>query len=46
MATAGYNSYPAAPEVVRDGPGSFRLARRRQSLEQLLANEVVPDRPE
>jgi diaminopimelate decarboxylase len=43
MAAAGYNSYPMAPEVMRDAPGDFRLARRRQTLEQLLANEVAPE---
>ena len=42
MAAAGYNSYPAAPEVVRDAPGAFRLARRRQDLGHALANEVEP----
>jgi diaminopimelate decarboxylase len=40
MATTNYNSYPAAPEVMRDAPGQFRLLRRRQTLEQMLANEV------
>jgi diaminopimelate decarboxylase len=43
MAAVGYNSYPAAPEVMRDAPCEFRLARRRQTLEQLLASEVVPE---
>jgi diaminopimelate decarboxylase len=43
MAAGGYNSYPAAPEVMRDAPGEFTLVRRRQTLEQLLANEVVPE---
>ena len=43
MAAGGYNSYPAAPEVMRDAPGEFRLARRRQTLEQLVANEVTPE---
>jgi diaminopimelate decarboxylase len=40
MAAVGYNSYPAAPEVVREGPSEFRLARRRQTLEEALAPEV------
>jgi len=40
MAAIGYNSYPAAPEVMRDAPGEFRVARRRQTLEQMLANDV------
>jgi diaminopimelate decarboxylase len=40
MSTSNYNSYPTAPEVLREGEGRFRLVRRRQTLEQLLANEV------
>ena len=40
MSTSNYNSYPTAPEVLREVEGRFRLARRRQTLDQLLANEV------
>src|SRR5438552_12882710 len=40
MSTGNYNSYPLAPEVLREPDGSLRLVRRRQSLEQMLANEV------
>jgi diaminopimelate decarboxylase len=40
MSTANYNSYPQAPEVLRELDGSLRLVRRRQTLEQVLANEV------
>jgi diaminopimelate decarboxylase len=40
MSTANYNSYPRAAEVMRDGDGSLRLVRRRETLEQVLANEV------
>jgi diaminopimelate decarboxylase len=40
MSTANYNSYSAAPEVLRERDGRLRLVRRRQTLEQLLANEV------
>jgi diaminopimelate decarboxylase len=40
MSVTNYNSYPAAPEVMRDGAGNFRLVRRRQTLEQMVANEV------
>lgn len=39
MATLNYNSYPQAPEVLRRRDGSFTLVRRRQTLDQLLANE-------
>ena len=40
MAATNYNSFPAAAEVLllADG-GSCRLIRRRQTLEQMLANE-------
>src|SRR5262249_26481236 len=40
MSTHGYNSYPEAPEVLRDVDGTLRLVRRRQSLDQLLENET------
>jgi diaminopimelate decarboxylase len=40
MATANYNSYPSAPEVLRERDGALRLVRRRQTLAQLLVNEV------
>ena len=40
MSTANYNSYPQAPEVLRELDGSLRLVRRRQTLEQVLENEV------
>ena len=43
MSTINYNSYPQAPEVMRELDGSLRLVRHRQTLEQLLANEVVDD---
>ena len=40
MSTSNYNSYPQAPEVLRELDGSLRLVRRRQTLEQVLENEV------
>jgi diaminopimelate decarboxylase len=40
MSTAGYNSYGQAPEVLRELDGTLRLVRRRQTLGQLLADEV------
>ncbi len=43
MAATNYNSYPSAPEVLREAEGRFRLVRRRQALEQVLANEVDGD---
>lgn len=41
MATINYNSYPQAPEVLRRQDGTFELIRRRQTLDQVLANEAV-----
>ena len=40
MSTINYNSYPQAPEVMLEPDGMLRLLRRRQSLEQIWANEV------
>ena len=43
MSTAGYNSFPTAPEVLRDASGGFHLVRKRSTLDQLLQNEVPVD---
>jgi diaminopimelate decarboxylase len=40
MATINYNSYPQAPEVMLEPGGTLRLLRRRQTLEQVIENEV------
>jgi diaminopimelate decarboxylase len=40
MSTINYNSYPQAPEVMLEPDGTLRLLRKRQSLDQILANEV------
>src|SRR3989442_1269646 len=42
MSTINYNSYPQAPEVMLDSDGTLRLVRRRQSLDQMLENELGP----
>jgi diaminopimelate decarboxylase len=39
MSTINYNSYPQAPEVMREPDGALRPLRRRQALEQVWANE-------
>lgn len=39
MSTKNYNSFPEAPEVMLHADGTFRLIRRRQTLDQILANE-------
>ena len=41
MSTINYNSYPQAPEVMLEPDGTLRLIRRRQSLEQMLDNELA-----
>ena len=41
MSTKNYNSFPEAPEVLLQVNGSARLIRRRQSLEQILQNEIL-----
>lgn len=43
MASKNYNSFPEAPEVLLDVDGGFHLVRRRQTLEQVLQNEILPD---
>lgn len=40
MSTKNYNSFPEAPEVLLDEGGELHLIRRRQSLDQILQNEV------
>jgi diaminopimelate decarboxylase len=35
-----YNSFPEAPEVLLTSTGELRLIRKRQTLEQVLQNEV------
>ncbi|MFN8544999.1 MAG: diaminopimelate decarboxylase [Candidatus Binatia bacterium] len=41
MSAINYNSYPQAPEVMREIDGTLRLLRRRQRLEQVWENEVA-----
>jgi diaminopimelate decarboxylase len=43
MSTINYNSYPQAPEVMLEPDGTLRLLRRRQTLEQVWANEEGSD---
>jgi len=43
MSTAGYNSFPTAPEVLKTSKGGFVSIRRRSTLDQLLQNEVQVD---
>eukprot|EP00598_Pedospumella_elongata_P001560 CAMPEP_0184981546 /NCGR_PEP_ID=MMETSP1098-20130426/11215_1 /TAXON_ID=89044 /ORGANISM="Spumella elongata, Strain CCAP 955/1" /LENGTH=417 /DNA_ID=CAMNT_0027505111 /DNA_START=26 /DNA_END=1279 /DNA_ORIENTATION=- len=41
MSTKNYNSFPEAPEVLLEETGELKLIRRRQTLEQILENEVA-----
>ncbi|MDR1817906.1 MAG: diaminopimelate decarboxylase [Puniceicoccales bacterium] len=43
MSAKNYNSFPEAPEVLAGTDGVARLIRRRQTLEQIIANEVAPE---
>ena len=40
MSMINYNSYPQAPEVLREPDGVLRLVRSRQRIEQVWENEV------
>jgi len=40
MSTKNYNSFPEAPEVMIGVDGAVHLIRRRQTLEQVLVNEI------
>ncbi len=40
MSAKNYNSFPEAAEALLETDGSLRLIRRRQTLEQVLQNEV------
>ncbi len=40
MAAKNYNSFPEAPEILLRETGEIQLIRRRQSLAQILQNEI------
>ncbi len=40
MSTKNYNSFPETPEVLLEQNGKFRLIRKRQTLDQIIQNEV------
>ncbi len=44
MASKHYNSFPEAAEVMVGEDGEVELIRKRQTLDQMLENEVVPKR--
>lgn len=41
MSTKNYNSYPEAAEVLIDRQGELHLIRERQTLDQIVKNEIV-----
>lgn len=41
MSAKNYNSFPEAPEVLLRKNGEFALIRRRQTAEQITANEIA-----
>jgi diaminopimelate decarboxylase len=43
MSTKNYNSFPEAPEVLIKANGSIKLIRRRQTLSQIIENEIGGD---
>ena len=43
MSSKNYNSFPEAAEVLLDRNGALHLIRKRQTLDQVLENEIVPD---
>ena len=40
MPAKNYNSFPEAPELLREEDGEWRVIRQRQTLSQILCNEV------
>ena len=40
MSAKNYNSFPEAPEVLLTREGTFQLIRKRQTLDQVMQNEV------
>ncbi|MDR0535467.1 MAG: diaminopimelate decarboxylase [Puniceicoccales bacterium] len=40
MSAKNYNSFPEAPEILLDPGNTPRLIRRRQTLEQMIQNEI------
>jgi diaminopimelate decarboxylase len=42
MAAKNYNSFPEATEVMISENGSVELIRKRQTLDQIMQNEVMP----
>ncbi len=41
MASKNYNSFPECAEALLEPDGSFALIRKRQSLQQIIQNEII-----
>ena len=41
MSSKNYNTFPEAPEVMKTNEGEFKVIRKRQTVDQILANEVM-----
>ena len=42
MSAKNYNSFPESPEVLLQVDGSISLIRKRQTLDQMMENEILP----
>ena len=42
MNMKNFNSFPEAPEVLHRKDGRFEVIRKRQTIEQMTENEVLP----
>jgi diaminopimelate decarboxylase len=42
MAAGNYNSFPLAAEVMISRDGAVELIRKRQTLDQIVQNELTP----
>ncbi|MDR1498528.1 MAG: diaminopimelate decarboxylase [Puniceicoccales bacterium] len=45
MSAKNYNSFPEAPEILVTADNSALLIRRRQTLDQIVENEILPNPP-
>jgi len=43
MNMKNFNSFPEAPEVLLRKDGSFALIRKRQTIDQVTQNEIIPE---
>ena len=41
MSTKNYNSFPETPELLIDNDKKIHLIRKKQTLDQILQNEII-----